>query len=167
MDKDYHKNLSLSVDSIVHDEVNKLTKVLSSVATHSKKQKINVSNHFIAGLTKMVDDYAKILVRDLELFAQHGKRQTITSADVLLASRKSDELSKHMTQFVSNLESGKKKKKPALVEEAEQEEEDDENDQEIVIKKRKRIENDDDKTSPSKSVTLDLTREADSDFDSD
>jgi len=48
--------------------------------------------------------------RDLELFAKHAKRQTITSDDVKLCARRSEALSTELAHFEETNPKGKKKK---------------------------------------------------------
>lgn len=64
-------------------------KTLDSIAVD---QDINASPHFIGGLSEMVWGQIDNVARDLEAFAKHAGRTTITSKDVLLLGRRNEGL---------------------------------------------------------------------------
>ncbi|XP_016158910.1 PREDICTED: centromere protein S isoform X2 [Ficedula albicollis] len=70
----------------------------------------------VAGAFSCIVFFLKIFAKDLEMFARHAKRTTITTEDVKLLARRSNSLLKYITQkseelASSNMEQKEKKKK--------------------------------------------------------
>jgi len=55
-------------------------------------QDLNATPHFIGALSEMVWAQIDTVAQDLESFAQHAGRATITSKDVVLLGRRNDDL---------------------------------------------------------------------------
>ncbi|XP_032304732.1 centromere protein S isoform X2 [Coturnix japonica] len=74
------------------------------------------SKQTIAAISEITFRQCENFARDLEMFARHAKRSTITSEDVKLLARRSSSLLKYITQkseelASSNMEQKEKKKK--------------------------------------------------------
>ena len=53
---------------------------------------LNATPHFIGGLSEMVKGQIETVARDLEAFAKHSGRSTISTKDVLLLGRRNEGL---------------------------------------------------------------------------
>ncbi|XP_072210113.1 centromere protein S isoform X1 [Excalfactoria chinensis] len=76
------------------------------------------SKQTVAAISEITFRQCENFARDLEMFARHAKRSTITSEDVKLLARRSNSLLKYITQkseelASSNMEQKEKKKKPS------------------------------------------------------
>uniref|UniRef100_A0A8V0YZ59 Centromere protein S n=1 Tax=Gallus gallus TaxID=9031 RepID=A0A8V0YZ59_CHICK len=74
------------------------------------------SKQTVAAISEITFRQCENFARDLEMFARHAKRSTITSEDVKLLARRSNSLLKYITQksdelASSNMEQKEKKKK--------------------------------------------------------
>ncbi|NXI55138.1 CENPS protein, partial [Chloroceryle aenea] len=72
----------------------------------------------IAAISEITFRQCEIFAKDLEMFARHAKRSTVTSEDVKLLARRSSSLLKYITQkseelTSSSMEQKKKKKSSA------------------------------------------------------
>ncbi|XP_027002794.2 centromere protein S [Tachysurus fulvidraco] len=90
-------------------------KICQSTATECEKQ---ISKQAVAAIAETTFRQCEIFAKDLEAFARHAKRQTITVDDVKLLARRSTALSSHMQQkieelAVTNQELKEKRKKVA------------------------------------------------------
>jgi centromere protein S len=65
--------------------------------------------YFLSTLGGVNDIIIEILAKDLESFAAHAKRSTITTDDVLLMARKSPELQAKIQAIVDKAQSEKQK----------------------------------------------------------
>ena len=70
-------------------------KTVDSIAV---AQDINATPHFIGGLSEMVWGQIQNVAQDLEAFAKHNGRTTISSKDVLLLSRRNEGLAEILEQ---------------------------------------------------------------------
>jgi len=71
----------------------------------------NATPQFIGALTEMTWNQIKNVATDLESFAQHAGRTTVTTDDVLLITRRNDELHAIMKNFIDKLQAKKAKAK--------------------------------------------------------
>ncbi|KAM4885817.1 centromere protein S [Sylvia borin] len=75
---------------------------------------VQFSKQSIAAIAEITFRQCEIFAKDLEMFARHAKRTTVTTEDVKLLSRRSNSLLKYITQKSEELASSnmeKKKKK--------------------------------------------------------
>ncbi|KFY45508.1 hypothetical protein V495_02952 [Pseudogymnoascus sp. VKM F-4514 (FW-929)] len=74
---------------------------------------VNATPQFIGALTEMVWAQIESVSQDLESFARHAGRSTVTTDDVLLVTRRNDALHDIMKEFIDNEKaaSGKGKKR--------------------------------------------------------
>ena len=56
------------------------------------EQDLNATPHFIGGLSEMVWGQIETVARDIEAFAKHSGRSTISTKDVILLSRRNEGL---------------------------------------------------------------------------
>nr|7DA0_B Chain B, Centromere protein S [Gallus gallus]7DA1_A Chain A, Centromere protein S [Gallus gallus]7DA1_B Chain B, Centromere protein S [Gallus gallus]7DA2_A Chain A, Centromere protein S [Gallus gallus]7DA2_C Chain C, Centromere protein S [Gallus gallus] len=63
------------------------------------------SKQTVAAISEITFRQAENFARDLEMFARHAKRSTITSEDVKLLARRSNSLLKYITQKSDELAS--------------------------------------------------------------
>ncbi|XP_064326357.1 centromere protein S [Phalacrocorax carbo] len=80
---------------------------------------IQFSKQTIAAISEITFRQCENFARDLEMFARHAKRSTVTTEDVKLLARRSNSLLKYITQkseeiTASNMEQKKKKKSSAV-----------------------------------------------------
>ncbi|CAB4389512.1 unnamed protein product [Rhizophagus irregularis] len=61
------------------------------------------TQQFIASLTELVYKQAEKLATNLENFANHANRSTISINDVKLCSRRNDELNTHINEFANSI----------------------------------------------------------------
>ncbi|KAI5804179.1 kinetochore component CENP-S-domain-containing protein [Peziza echinospora] len=64
------------------------------------EQNVNANQAFIAALTEMVWAQLENTTKDLECFAKHAGRSTITTDDVLLLVRRNEELEGLLREFI-------------------------------------------------------------------
>jgi len=71
----------------------------------------NISKQTVAVLTEFIYDYAENLGSDLESFAKHAKRTTVSQEDVKLCARKNEALQQSVNGYANKLVevSGQKK----------------------------------------------------------
>ncbi|KAI9243724.1 kinetochore component CENP-S-domain-containing protein [Phascolomyces articulosus] len=62
-----------------------------------------VSNEFVASLADVVYKQAEIMATDLESFARHGKRSTISMEDVKLCARRNESLYELICQSATEI----------------------------------------------------------------
>ncbi|KAI5805094.1 putative apoptosis-inducing TAF9-like domain 1 family protein [Geopyxis carbonaria] len=79
---------------------------------------VNATPQFIGALTEMVWTQLEMTARDLESFAHHANRSTITTDDVLLLARRNEGLESLLKEFVEE------RKEKAKAEKEEEERED-------------------------------------------
>ncbi|XP_009560644.1 centromere protein S [Cuculus canorus] len=77
---------------------------------------VQFSKQSLAAIAELTFRQCETFARDLEMFARHAKRSTITTEDVKLLARRSNSLLKYITQkseelASSNMEQKEKKKK--------------------------------------------------------
>ncbi|NXP10043.1 CENPS protein, partial [Thinocorus orbignyianus] len=77
---------------------------------------LHFSKQTIAAISEITFRQCEIFAKDLEMFARHAKRSTVTTEDVKLLARRSSSLLKYITQkgeeiTSSNMEQKEKKKK--------------------------------------------------------
>ncbi|XP_065594185.1 centromere protein S [Cyrtonyx montezumae] len=77
---------------------------------------VQFSKQTVAAISEITFRQCENFARDLEMFARHAKRSTVTSEDVKLLARRSNSLLKYITQkseelASSNMEQKEKKKK--------------------------------------------------------
>ncbi|XP_069730821.1 centromere protein S [Phaenicophaeus curvirostris] len=77
---------------------------------------VQFSKQSLAAIAELAFRQCETFARDLEMFARHAKRSTITTEDVKLLARRSSSLLKYITQkseelASSNMEQKEKKKK--------------------------------------------------------
>ncbi|NXN89055.1 CENPS protein, partial [Bombycilla garrulus] len=77
---------------------------------------VQFSKQSIAAISEIAFRQCEIFAKDLEMFARHAKRATVTTEDVKLLARRSNSLLKYITQkseelASSNMEQKEKKKK--------------------------------------------------------
>ncbi|KAI9792933.1 MAG: hypothetical protein M1816_001255 [Peltula sp. TS41687] len=68
---------------------------------------VNATPQFIAALTEMVWAQIENVSQDLESFAQHAGRKTISTGDVLLLARRNEGLEKLLRKFADRQKGGK------------------------------------------------------------
>ncbi|PRD28357.1 UNVERIFIED_CONTAM: centromere protein S [Trichonephila clavipes] len=73
--------------------------------------KVQFSKEFIATVADLTFRQAGIFAEDLEAFAKHAKRTTVTTDDVKLLVRRSKSLHDHIDKMAANSVKGKIKKK--------------------------------------------------------
>ncbi|NXU50557.1 CENPS protein, partial [Turnix velox] len=77
---------------------------------------VQFSKQTIAAISEITFRQCENFARDLEMFARHAKRSTVTTEDVKLLARRSNSLLRYITQkseeiASSNMEQKEKKKK--------------------------------------------------------
>ncbi|NP_001191897.1 centromere protein S [Taeniopygia guttata] len=77
---------------------------------------VQFSKQTIAAISEITFRQCEIFAKDLEMFARHAKRTTVTTEDVKLLARRSNSLLKYITQkseelASSNMEQKEKKRK--------------------------------------------------------
>ncbi|KAI9143912.1 putative apoptosis-inducing TAF9-like domain 1 family protein [Paraphysoderma sedebokerense] len=76
---------------------------------------VEITPHFIAALTEVVYKQIETMAIDVEFFAKHNKRTTISSDDVKLCARRNEDLYNKLSEFVGERtkqkEGSKKRKK--------------------------------------------------------
>ncbi|MCJ1278084.1 hypothetical protein MMC21_005898 [Puttea exsequens] len=72
---------------------------------------INATPQFIGALTEMVWAQIESTSADLESFAKHAGRSTISTEDVMLLSRRNDSLESFLKAYLDKQKTGKKKNK--------------------------------------------------------
>ncbi|XP_066059280.1 centromere protein S isoform X3 [Chamaea fasciata] len=77
---------------------------------------VRFSKQSIAAIAEITFRQCEIFAKDLEMFARHAKRTTVTTEDVKLLARRSNSLLKYITQkseelASNNMEQKEKKKK--------------------------------------------------------
>ncbi|CAD5119174.1 DgyrCDS7812 [Dimorphilus gyrociliatus] len=73
------------------------------------RQQISFQKKVLAVMTEAAWKYSEMMARDLELFAQHAKRNTVSVEDVKMIARKSPKLHELMTNRANEM--GQKKQK--------------------------------------------------------
>lgn len=81
------------------------------VDNESLELECNAAPQFIAALTEMTWNQIRSVAVDLESFAQHAGRSTITTDDVLLITRRNDELYDIMKSYIDGLQAKKARAK--------------------------------------------------------
>lgn len=66
--------------------------VAKLVEAHARELGVATSPSFVASLVELVYNQLVALGEDVELFANHAGRTTVTAADVYMAARKNDVL---------------------------------------------------------------------------
>ncbi|XP_060775393.1 centromere protein S [Neoarius graeffei] len=92
-----------------------VSKLCQSIAAESEKE---ISKQAVAAIAEATFRQCEIFAEDLEAFARHAKRHTITVDDVKLLARRSAALSSHIQQkseelALNNQELKEKRKKNA------------------------------------------------------
>jgi Histones H3 and H4 len=87
----------------------------------SSENGMNYSKAFIALLTEVVTESAELFAQDLECFAKHAKRTTVTADDVKLLCRRNRSIQEHLEKYLSNNEKhgpakGKQRKRKTEIE---------------------------------------------------
>ncbi|XP_052647978.1 centromere protein S [Harpia harpyja] len=82
----------------------------------AEKREVQFSKQTIAAISEITFRQCENFAKDLEMFARHAKRSTVTTEDVKLLARRSNSLLKYITQksdelTSSNMEQKEKKKK--------------------------------------------------------
>ncbi|XP_009948110.1 PREDICTED: centromere protein S-like, partial [Leptosomus discolor] len=77
---------------------------------------VQFSKQTVAAISEITFRQCETFAKDLEMFARHAKRSTVTTEDVKLLARRSNSLLKYITQrseelASSNMEQKEKKKK--------------------------------------------------------
>ncbi|XP_051493207.1 centromere protein S [Apus apus] len=77
---------------------------------------VQLSKQTIAAISEITFRQCETFAKDLEMFARHAKRSTVTTEDVKLLARRSNSLLKYITQksdeiVSSNMEQKERKKK--------------------------------------------------------
>mmetsp|Transcript_4284 Transcript_4284/g.18277 ORF Transcript_4284/g.18277 Transcript_4284/m.18277 type:complete len:102 (-) Transcript_4284:3073-3378(-) len=73
------------------------------VESETRKHSVEMTPKAILSLAEVVE--AMLIERiapDLEAFAEHGKRSTVTVDDVRLLARRSEDLANHLNSFLKN-----------------------------------------------------------------
>ncbi|KAI9492647.1 apoptosis-inducing taf9-like domain protein [Zychaea mexicana] len=78
-----------TVDQIVQQEAQKIGKTVSS--------------EFVTSLADVVYEQTGTMAKDLEAFARHGKRSTISMEDVKLCARRNDSLYELICQYATEI----------------------------------------------------------------
>ncbi|NXF56683.1 CENPS protein, partial [Ciccaba nigrolineata] len=87
----------------------------------AEDQEVQFSKQTIAAISEITFRQCENFAKDLEMFARHAKRTTVTTEDVKLLARRSSSLLKYITQKSEEITSShmeqkeKKKKKPIAV----------------------------------------------------
>ena len=78
------------------DQLNLKSQVIihSYLSEYCTEKNIKITNEALLGLSEIILLKSRLLGRDLELFAKHGKRQTITMDDLRLYCRNNPNLLK-------------------------------------------------------------------------
>ncbi|NWH64487.1 CENPS protein, partial [Geococcyx californianus] len=89
----------------------------------AEDKQMQFSKQSVAAIAEMTFRQCETFAKDLEMFARHAKRSTITTEDVKLLARRSNSLLKYITQkseelASSNMEQKEKKKKKSSVSKA-------------------------------------------------
>ncbi|RIA92602.1 kinetochore component CENP-S-domain-containing protein [Glomus cerebriforme] len=87
------ESLKATIWQIVNDICNEEADELNVIPTHQ----------FIASLVELVYKQAEMFATNLENFANHANRSTITINDVKLCSRRNDELNTHISEFANSI----------------------------------------------------------------
>ncbi|MCJ8729419.1 hypothetical protein PDJAM_G00106150 [Pangasius djambal] len=92
-----------------------VSKLCQSTAAECEKE---MSRQVVAAITETTFRQCEIFAKDLEAFARHAKRHTVTVDDVKLLARRSTALSSHIQQkseelAINNQELKEKRKKNA------------------------------------------------------
>ncbi|KAH3673524.1 hypothetical protein WICMUC_003630 [Wickerhamomyces mucosus] len=82
--------LWLSVAKIVEEETSEL----------EPSQNVSATPKFIASLVELVYNQGITLGEDLEMFARHAKRKTITPEDLFMVTRRNDDLTDLLQEFL-------------------------------------------------------------------
>ncbi|KFP94306.1 Centromere protein S, partial [Haliaeetus albicilla] len=82
----------------------------------AENKEVQFSKQTIAAIAEITFRQCENFAKDLEMFARHAKRSTVTTEDVKLLARRSNSLLKYITQksdelISSNMEQKEKKKK--------------------------------------------------------
>ncbi|CBK21124.2 uncharacterized protein [Blastocystis hominis] len=70
-----------------------------------------VKNDAVAALCELVLYFSESLAKDLEAFAAHAKRATVSPSDVRLAARRQPKVVSQIDELISSIDEEKKKKK--------------------------------------------------------
>uniref|UniRef100_A0A8C8BB76 Centromere protein S n=1 Tax=Otus sunia TaxID=257818 RepID=A0A8C8BB76_9STRI len=87
----------------------------------AEDQDVEFSKQTVAAISEITFRQCENFAKDLEMFARHAKRTTVTTEDVKLLARRSSSLLKYITQKSEEITSShmeqkeKKKKKPTVV----------------------------------------------------
>ncbi|NXN96446.1 CENPS protein, partial [Rhinopomastus cyanomelas] len=85
----------------------------------AEDKNVHFSKQTIAAISEITFRQCDIFAKDLEMFARHAKRSTVTIEDVKLLARRSSSLLKYITEkseelAASNMEQKEKKKKKSI-----------------------------------------------------
>ncbi|KAM6046190.1 centromere protein S [Theristicus caerulescens] len=85
----------------------------------AEDKEMQFSKQTIAAISEITFRQCENFAKDLEMFARHAKRSTVTTEDVKLLARRSNSLLKYITQkseeiASSNMEQKEKKKKKSM-----------------------------------------------------
>ncbi|XP_030363675.1 centromere protein S [Strigops habroptila] len=88
----------------------------------AEERDVQFSKQTIAAITEITFRQCETFAKDLEVFARHAKRSTVTIEDVKLLARRSSSLLRYITEkseelALSNMEQKEKKKKSNAVKE--------------------------------------------------
>jgi hypothetical protein len=70
------------------------------------ERNLNATPHFIGGLSEMVWGQIQTVAQDLEAFAKHRDRTTISTKDVVLLSRRNEALAEVLSHEAKGLSRG-------------------------------------------------------------
>ena len=80
--------------SATDEDMKYKTTIHSFLSTYVQENNIDITNEALVGISEIILLKSRLIGRDLELFAKHGKRQTITLDDVKLVCRNNPDLLK-------------------------------------------------------------------------
>ncbi|KAA8908824.1 putative apoptosis-inducing TAF9-like domain 1 family protein [Sphaerosporella brunnea] len=73
-----------------------------AVDNESMRLRVNATPQFIAALAELVFTQVDNVAKDLESFAHHANRSTISTADVLLLARRNEDLGTVLENFIND-----------------------------------------------------------------
>ncbi|XP_073023477.1 protein MHF1 homolog [Primulina eburnea] len=76
---------------------------ISIAEAEAKKNGMEVSQPIMACISDLAFKYAQQLAKDLELFAQHGPRKSVSTKDVILSAHRNDHLAASLRSFCYDL----------------------------------------------------------------
>ncbi|KZV21772.1 centromere protein S [Dorcoceras hygrometricum] len=76
---------------------------ISIAEAEAKKNGMEVSQPIMACISDLAFKYAQQLAKDLELFARHGTRKSVSTKDVILSAHRNDHLATSLRSFCYEL----------------------------------------------------------------